>query len=92
MISTQMGIKKLKKLEIKKIKDLKIGIGIEKKQRNKAEDNVTNTFNHIFVLYPEYTSTDLLTHAYYRDPYFDFMAPLADETRLKQILCCRAQS
>ena len=26
-----MGIKKLKKLEIKKIKDLKIGIGIEKK-------------------------------------------------------------
>ena len=58
-------------IEIKKIKDLKIGIGIEKKQRNKAEDNVTNTFNHIFVLYPEHTSTDLLTHAYYRDPYFD---------------------
>ena len=56
-----MGIKKL---EIKKIKDLKIGIGIEKKQRNKAEDNVTNTFNHIFVLYPEHTS-----NAYYRDPY-----------------------
>jgi len=27
-----MGIKKLKKLEIKKIKDLKIGIGIEKNQ------------------------------------------------------------
>ena len=26
-----MGIKKPKKLEIKKIKDLKIGIGIEKK-------------------------------------------------------------
>ena len=59
-------------LEIKKIKDLKIGIGIEKKQRNKAEDNVTNTFNHIFVLYPEHTSTDFLSHAYYRDPYFDF--------------------
>ena len=72
MVFTQMGIKKLKKLEIKKIKDLKIGIGIEKKQRNKAEDNVTNTFNHIFILYPEHTSTDLLTHAYYRDPYFDF--------------------
>ena len=54
------------------IKDLKIGIGIEKKQRNKAEDNVTNTLNHIFVLYPEHTSTDLLSHAYYRDPYFDF--------------------
>jgi len=64
-----MGIKKLKKLEIK---DLKIGIGIEKKQRNKAEDNVMNTFNHIFVLYPEHTSTDLLSHAYHRDPYFDF--------------------
>ena len=59
-------------LEIKKIKDLKIEIGIEKKQRNKAEDNVTNTFNHIFVLYPEHTSKDLLSHAYYRDPYFDF--------------------
>ena len=58
-----MGIKKLKKLEIK---DLKIEIGIKKKQRNKAEDNVTNTFNHIFVLYPEHTSTDLLSHAYYR--------------------------
>ena len=29
--TVQMGIKKLKKLEIKKIKDLKIGIGIEKK-------------------------------------------------------------
>ena len=56
-------------LEIKKIKDLKIGIGIEKKQQNKAKDNVTNTFNHIFVLYPEHTSTDLLSHAYYRDPY-----------------------
>ena len=27
-------------LEILKIKDLKIGIGIEKKQQNKAEDNV----------------------------------------------------
>ena len=75
-----MDITKLKKLEIKKIKDLKIGIGIEKKHWNKAEDNVTNTFNHIFV-----------SHAYYRDPYFDFMAPLADVTRLKQI-CCRAQS
>ena len=33
----------------------------------------------------EHTSTDLLSHAYYRDPYFDFMAPLADVTRLKQI-------
>ena len=41
-------------------------------QRNKAEDNVANTFNHIFVLYPEHTLTDLLSHAYYRDPYFDF--------------------
>ena len=30
-VCTQMGIKKLKKLEIKKIEDLKIGIGIEKK-------------------------------------------------------------
>ena len=58
-------------LEIKKIKDLKIGIGVEKKQWNKAEDNVTNTFNHIFVLYPKHTSTDLLSHAYYSDPYFD---------------------
>ena len=48
--------------------------------------------NHIFVLYPEHTSADLLSHAYYRDPHFDFMAPLADVTRLKQILCCRAQS
>ena len=28
----------LKELEIEKIKDLKIGIGIKKKQRNKAED------------------------------------------------------
>ena len=51
-----------------------------------------NTFNHIFVLHPEHTSTDLLSHAYYRDPYFDFMAPLADVTRLKQILCRRVQS
>ena len=59
-----------------------------KKQQNKAKDNVTNTFNHIFVLYPEHTSTDLLSQAYYRDPYFDFMAPLADVTRLKQISCC----
>ena len=49
--------------------------------------------NHliIFVVYPEDTSTDLLFHAYYRDPYFDFMAPLDDGDRLKQI-CCRAQS
>ena len=31
-----MGIKKL---EIKRIKDLKIGIGIEKKQQNKAVDS-----------------------------------------------------
>ena len=56
-------------LEIKKIKNWNRD---QKKQRNKAEDNVTNTFNHIFVLHPEHTSTDLLTHAYYRDPYFDF--------------------
>ena len=33
-----------------------------------------NVFNHIFVLYPDHTSTDLESHAYYRDPYFDFMA------------------
>ena len=81
-----MGIKKLKKLEIKKIKDW------NRDRKKAAEDNVTNTFNHIFVLYPKHTSTDLLSHAYYRDPYFDFMAPPADVTRLKQILCCRAQS
>ena len=87
-----MGIKKLKKLEIKKNKDLKIRIGIEKSNETRFKINLTNTFNHIFVLYPEHTSTDLLSHAYYRDPYFDFMAPLADVTRLKQILCCRAQS
>ena len=31
------------------------------------------------MLYPEHTSTDLLSHAYYRDPYFDFMAPLLHE-------------
>ena len=46
MVCTQKGIKKLKKLEIEKIKDLKIGIGIEIKQHNKAKDNVTNSFNH----------------------------------------------
>ena len=88
-----MGIKKLKKLEIKKNQRFKNwNRDRKKKQRNKAEDNVTNTFNHIFVLHPEHASTDFLTHVYYRDPYFDFMAPLADVTRLKQILCCRAQS
>ena len=86
-----MGIKKPKKLEIKNQR-FKIWNRDRKKQRNKAEDNVTNAFNHIFVLYPEHMSTDLLSHAYYRDPYFDFMAPLADVTRLKQILCRRAQS
>ena len=31
-----------------------------------------NTFNRIFALYLEHTSTDLLSHTYYRDPYFDF--------------------
>ena len=36
-----------------------------------------NTFNHIFVWYSEHTSTDLLPHTYYRDPYFDFIT-LAD--------------
>ena len=46
----------------------------------------------IVVLYPKDTSTDLLSHTFYRDPYFDFMAPLDDGDRLKQILCCRAQS
>ena len=86
-----MGIKKLKKLEIKKNQRFKNWNRDRKKAMNKVED-VTNTFNHIFVLYPKHTSTDLLSHAYYRDPYFDFMASLADVTRLKQILCCRAQS
>ena len=28
-----------------------------------AEDNVTNTFNQIFVLYPEHTPTDLLYYS-----------------------------
>ena len=68
---------KLKKLEIERFKNWNRD---RKKQRNKAEDNVTNTFNHIFVLYPEHTSTDLLSYTYYRVPNFDFMAPLADVT------------
>ena len=46
--------------------------GDQKRQLNKAEGNVMNAFNHIFVLYPEQASTDLLSHTYYRDPYYDF--------------------
>ena len=83
-----MNIKKLKKLDPR----FKNWNRDRKKQQSKAKDNVMDTFNHIFVLYSEHTSTDLLSHAYYRDPYFDFMALLADVTRLKQILCCRTQS
>ena len=32
-----------------------------------------NTFNDIFVLYPEHTSTDSSSHINYTDPYFDFI-------------------
>ena len=47
----------IKKLEIK---DLKIAWNRDqKKQQNKAEDNA-NTFNYIFVLYSDHTSTDVL--------------------------------
>ena len=78
MVCTQKGIKKLKKLEIEIIKDLKIGIGIKKSNETRPRI-MLRIHLIIFVLYPEYTLTDLLSHTFYRDPYFDFMAPLDDE-------------
>ena len=40
VIYLKMGMKKLNKLDTSKIKDLKLQIGIIKKQPNKAEDTV----------------------------------------------------
>ena len=87
----QKGIKILKKLEIEKIKDLKIGIGIKKSNKTWLKI-MLRIHLIIFVVYPEDTSTNLLSHTFYRDAYFDVMAPLDDGDGLKQILCCRAQS
>ena len=57
MVCTQMGIKKLKKLEIKKIKDLKIGIGIEKKQRKQGLRwwyNFIIQLTHLYLLHQKH--------------------------------------
>ena len=65
MVCTQMGIKKPKKLEIKKIKDLKIGIGIEKSYETRLKimlrihliislSCILNT--HLQICYPMHTT------------------------------------
>ena len=82
------GFKKTKETKNQR---LKIGIGIEKSNETRLKIMLRiHLIISLSCIYPEHISTDLLSHAYYRDPYFDFIAPLADVTRLKQKL--RAQS